>query len=1275
MRTLTLFLAGLLSLAATAANQVPNGDFEHWRTDSYALPSGFLYASNLDRFYYPALPYNVEQTTDAVQGQFAVKLTTGLPFGDSPNFGYLLNFPADDNTPVGLPINETPTGIRGYYKYLPVDGDSGVILVRFLKEGSKLAEYNFTLKGEQSTYARFEFPFDIPLTQVPDIIQIGFASSFNEAFTGNTGTVLYLDSIGLTGVGIQPQGLAGDFETWTFLEHNLPMAWSISGQAKNSQPKSTVRMSGEYALELRSFLGEEDGIQQAEHRSASLGYWNDDIGDYSGRMPLSGSEDTLSFYYTFQPGIPGDSCQVNIMLYKGTEMINFINRPLNPSQGYRPMRVPLHLHEPFSQQADSLVIEFVSGLWSDREPAAAGSILLVDAVSLLDYKGEDPNDPNDPPLPVIPITETTLFPNGGFEAWDELTVDYPTNYWFNSNSLLLRRGGKTMNVQQTTNAQHGNYALRLISQPTEWEFNFGFVMNANGGEGDPSTWLGGFPIQGRPTGISGHYMYNEGTNDSAMIIVSFNKNGQVLHTYMLPLAGPVTSYTPFNITFDPPLAEDPDSMVLAIASTSHLDGEAWPGSELIIDNISINGLTNQPAGMNGDFEDWQSETHASPIGWYYENWHEGGFSRTNEAAEGQYAIKLTTTLETNDQEEGLIAVGGAATNGYWDKSSDCERGGVAFSNTKDTLVFMYKYIPADSYDRGIVVLTFKREGNNLWDMTVGLNPSNTYKKASIPIHLYQNSWMPRPDTVIVSFRSSHWENSEPSFAGAQLWVDDIHFASEFYLPPPYNPHAPNPPIPNGSFEQWKTSIYETPTNYPYTTDKQMQPWLGLDPFVMKTTDAHNGQYALKLTSRAFSEEAIPGFISNFNVDEGELFDWHGGIPIQEKPTGLKGYYRYNMGAEDTAMIVAVFSKAGVNIGTYFIKLEGPKATYSLFDHSFDPPLAETPDSMILAIASSLVVYEHAHGGSELYLDQLELTGVTQQPPLMNGDFEDWLSESSESPLSWASMGLTGTVSKSAVAIDGQYALSLRTIWEEADSLLIPGMVISSTVPVMYSLSEGGFPLTNMKDTLAFYYRYTPVQQDEQAIIAVYMAATTTEYWNDKPMFTPLRSRAALDVKMLPNRMNRYVWSNELQLAPCSTYQYMEIPFDLTQSQTIPDRMIIMAMSTTYEGNDATYAGSELLLDNFHFRSSSWPVGVKTINTAPAISLYPNPARGLTHLVDPQGLYERIEVYNLMGQRVKSFAKDKGTTELDLDLSNQPAGLYLVRASHNGQKTTIKLVLK
>lgn len=53
----------------------------------------------------------------------------------------------------------------------------------------------------------------------------------------------------------------------------------------------------------------------------------------------------------------------------------------------------------------------------------------------------------------------------------------------------------------------------------------------------------------------------------------------------------------------------------------------------------------------------------------------------------------------------------------------------------------------------------------------------------------------------------------------------------------------------------------------------------------------------------------------------------------------------------------------------------------------------------------------------------------------------------------------------------------------------------------------------------------------------------------------------------------------------------------------------------------------------------------------------------------------MEIYNVMGQRVRTYSKDKADTLFDMDLTGQPAGLYLIKVSNENQQTTLKLIVK
>lgn len=77
---------------------------------------------------------------------------------------------------------------------------------------------------------------------------------------------------------------------------------------------------------------------------------------------------------------------------------------------------------------------------------------------------------------------------------------------------------------------------------------------------------------------------------------------------------------------------------------------------------------------------------------------------------------------------------------------------------------------------------------------------------------------------------------------------------------------------------------------------------------------------------------------------------------------------------------------------------------------------------------------------------------------------------------------------------------------------------------------------------------------------------------------------------------------------------------------------------------------------------------------PSVSAYPNPTTGIVQL-NLSLSTGRIDVFSSSGQRIRA-ATVTGDSPTILDLSDSPAGLYLVVASNNGQLATTKiLVLK
>ena len=128
-------------------------------------------------------------------------------------------------------------------------------------------------------------------------------------------------------------------------------------------------------------------------------------------------------------------------------------------------------------------------------------------------------------------------------------------------------------------------------------------------------------------------------------------------------------------------------------------------------------------------------------------------------------------------------------------------------------------------------------------------------------------------------------------------------------------------IPNGNFETWTSSTYDYPQNYPSNSNSDNFLSHNLPPNVTKTIDAYHGTYAVQLTTNASATDTSFGYFLNTNPN-GPPSSWTGGMPYNQKPAGIRGYFKYNVALIDSATIIVTFSKSGSNIGSYFFKIGG-----------------------------------------------------------------------------------------------------------------------------------------------------------------------------------------------------------------------------------------------------------------------------------------------------------------------------------------------------------------
>lgn len=377
--------------------------------------------------------------------------------------------------------------------------------------------------------------------------------------------------------------------------------------------------------------------------------------------------------------------------------------------------------------------------------------------------------------------QTPSTPNGDFEQWTSGTCDNLQNYPNNSNARNFFRLHLPFNVVKTTNAYHGTYAAQLSTVATATDTSFGYFINANP-DGPPNTWTGGMPYSEKPTGIRGYYTYNIATSDSATILVAFSKAGVNIGTYFFPIGGIHNTYTLFDFDFNPALSATPDSVIFgALSCKLGPNGPTGiPGAILKIDSVSFKVAGPQPALMDGDFELWNTQTFNIPNNWYLLNDNPVAMNRTTDAKSGSYAMELKTFLA--DHNGNPVAQGGGISTGYYpeDCNNCSQQGGYPFSNKIDTLAFWYKYVPSGN-DSAVVFLNFKKNGAGVFGTGMSLHAAPTYQYKEIPFSMGQT-----PDSVIIQFQSSSWNDTLPSFVGSNLKIDGVHFKSQSIITDIFN---------------------------------------------------------------------------------------------------------------------------------------------------------------------------------------------------------------------------------------------------------------------------------------------------------------------------------------------------------------------------------------------------------------------------------------------------------------------------------------------------------
>lgn len=457
--------------------------------------------------------------------------------------------------------------------------------------------------------------------------------------------------------------------------------------------------------------------------------------------------------------------------------------------------------------------------------------------------------------------------------------------------------------------------------------------------------------------------------------------------------------------------------------------------------------------------------------------------------------------------------------------------------------------------------------------------------------------------------------------------------------------AQNPSIPNGNFETWTEITSETPQNYLWSSNDDT--YRHNMPFnVVKSTDAYHGNYAVQMTTRISDGDTVPGIFVNVNPQSDNPADWQGGFAYSQKPTGMSGYYKSAIASPDTAFVMAFFYKNGNMIGQYGFYFYGTHNAYTPFSISFSPALPQNPDTVIFGAGSSNFSNQNnMRNGSMLLLDYVSFTGVTSQPALFNGDFETWQSTTIDKPADWffqesSNDNVTGNAFKTSDAKAGDYAIELITYEGERNDhpAAERGQISTGWYPDNCDGNcneQGGYPFSNQIDTLAFWYKYAPSG-----------GATASVYLTFK-------------------KNGNNIWNEGINLFASSNYQYVEIPFNTMQD---PDSVIVHLESSQWQDSLLSFVGSDLKIDEIHFKSQPLTTGIFELETENAMQVFPNPTSEKLTLVSNENNGDRIDldIFNAMGERVFTRRISDYTGTVTLDLSHIDEGVYFLRVTSDNQ---------
>jgi len=422
-------------------------------------------------------------------------------------------------------------------------------------------------------------------------------------------------------------------------------------------------------------------------------------------------------------------------------------------------------------------------------------------------------------------------------------------------------------------------------------------------------------------------------------------------------------------------------------------------------------------------------------------------------------------------------------------------------------------------------------------------------------------------------------------------------------------HLKSQTIPNGGFETWINTPYYEPN-----------PWITSNPESIQDVGAISvwsvtgvSGKGIHLETKAAGTTTTTAYILNTDKD---ILSGEGGLPFTQKPGFITGSWKYNLLGNDTAFMWIMFKKSGSVISNDFIKIRGTGTVTAWTSFSYSLSLTQTPDSVIIAIASSDVFGGSAVPGSYLELDQLAFTGTAITQTIQGGNFETLTSKNHEKLADWTT-NTSEYTSKTGNAFAGASAISMTTA--SAGTFVITTRLTNGS----FCCPSKGRPYNLTQDTLIGYYKYTTSGQDSAAVI-LYLTKNAS-----------------------------YVAGFNAYLKGKTTWTQFKIPI----STPTPDSMRIEFESASWPYT-STSIGTVLFLDNIYLKSQ--PVGLTEQHNHPfSLKSFPNPTgESLTIEIDESILHAtELKILDMNGRVLMERQVGGEQKNIKVDVGSLEAGVY------------------